>query len=300
MKSDIFDHLDSFLLWLQVEKSISSNSIQSYSSDLVLFLSFLNETFKIKNPAKVEKMHFVKYLKHLFDNSYKTSSVTRKFSAIRSFFKFLLMEKIIKVNPISELPFPKRHHKIPYTLSIDSVNQLLNFEGLTEPYDIRNETMILLLYSTGLRVSELVSLKLTNIDFNASILRIIGKGDKERIVPIGSQAFNKLEYYIKYTRDSFIKERKTNFVFLTKRGRSMTRQSFWNIIKKRLLACNLSNKVSPHTLRHSFATHMLQNGADLRIIQELLGHSDISTTQIYTHVDKEKLKSIYGNAHPRA
>ena len=224
-------------------------------------------------------------------------SISRTISCLKSFYKFLIIEKIVKTNPTDGLYMPKVKKSLPNVLSVDDVTLLLDVK-LDDDFSYRNKAMLELMYATGLRVSELVELKLSDLDFNDDIIRIMGKGSKERIIPIGDFAKDYLLKYINNHRGNMLKGINTDYVFLNNHGKKMTRQGFFKIIKKLAKDVGISTEISPHTLRHSFASHLLKYGADLRTIQELLGHSDISTTQIYTHVANEELRKNYDEYHP--
>ncbi|MBQ9011887.1 MAG: tyrosine recombinase, partial [Bacilli bacterium] len=224
-------------------------------------------------------------------------TVSRSISTLKSFYKFLLIEKYININPMSNITAPKISKALPKVLSEEEVEKLLDIE-LTDHYSYRNKAMLELMYSSGLRVSELITLNVSDIDLDNDLVRIFGKGSKERIIPIGSYAAKYLKEYLLYHRNSLLKNKTSNYLFLSSRGDKMTRQAFFKILQKLAIKQNIKTNFSPHTLRHSFATHLLKHGADLRSIQELLGHSDISSTQIYTHITNEKLKENFRQSHP--
>ena len=282
--------IDDFLRYLLIDKGYSKNTISSYKQDLNRFSIY----FKIKHIKDINNSDLKEYIKSLNLNE---KSISRTISCLKSFYKFLIIEKIVKTNPTDGLYMPKVKKSLPNVLSIDDVTRLLDVK-LDDDFSYRNKAMIELMYATGLRVSELVELKLSDLDFSQDIIRIMGKGSKERIVPIGDFAKEYLEEYIYKHRGNMLKGITTDYVFLNNHGKKMTRQGFFKIIKKLANESGISAEISPHTLRHSFASHLLKYGADLRTIQELLGHSDISTTQIYTHVANEELRKNYDEYHP--
>jgi integrase/recombinase XerD len=228
-----------------------------------------------------------------------SNSVSRALACIKSFFKFLLKEGIVKDDAANIIESPKLWKKLPYTLNVKEVETLLNAPNVKDPMEARDKACLELMYATGMRVSELVKLKMDDINMDVSFVKCFGKGSKERIVPFGRKAKESLERYLEKSRPQFLKKNISNFLFLTRLSKPMSRQTFWKIIKKYVKVARIKKKVTPHSLRHSFATHILERGADLRIVQEMLGHSDISTTQIYTHVSKDRLKSIHQKFHPR-
>ena len=285
------DLINEFCTYLLIDKNYSKNTIDSYRNDLVMFDKFVNKNINGINDNDIKD-----YLKYLKDNKHNERSIARNTSTLRSFYKFLIISKYIKNNPMDNITSIKLSKKLPDVLTIDEINRILDIK-MTDNYSIRNKAMLELIYASGLRVSELVNLKTYDVDTTDNIVRTMGKGSKERIIPIGEYATNALNSYLSI-RDTFIKREVNDYLFLNNHGKKMTRQGFFKIIKKLARDNNIKKDISPHTLRHSFATHMLNNGADLRTIQELLGHSDISTTQIYTHVSTEKLKNTFESYHP--
>lgn len=247
----------------------------------------------------IEIEHIRSYLANCYRQGVSTRSNARRISALRSFFKFLLVEKLITKNPTELLDLPKPGHTLPKVLTVPEVSRLLAGNSSPSPLDLRNLAMLHLLYASGLRVSELVNLPVSGLNLTASYVRVLGKGSKERIIPFGEQAAEKITNYLKDGRPVLLKGRSSDFFFVTNRAKPMTRLRFWQIIQETVFSAEIRKKISPHTLRHSFATHLLENGADLRSVQLMLGHSDISTTQIYTHVDSGRLKSIHQKFHPR-
>lgn len=287
--------LNDFLIYLSVEKGLSKNTVESYESDLVLFQKSLAK--KKKELARFSKKDIVDFLDIAKNENYSAASSCRFLSSIRGFCRYMLIEKNIKDDPTENLQSPKKWERLPKALSLEDVMALLNSKT-NDSTRLRDSAMIELLYSSGLRVSELVSLKLENVNFEAGFIRVTGKGSKERVVPISERTLKKLKKYIKELRPDLLKNRRSDFLFVTVRGKGMTRQRFWQTIK----ACGKQAglKLSPHTLRHCFATHLLEGGADLRSVQKMLGHSDISTTQIYTKVSTDRVKKVYQQHHPRA
>lgn len=293
--SEIDDLINKFTEYLIIDKKYSENTIKAYNNDLKKFKNF----FKNKDINKINENNIREYLKYLNKENDDTRTISHNISTLRSFYKFLLIEKILKNNPMEYIELPKTKKTLPKTLSIEEIDKLLDI-NLTDSFSYRNKAMLELMYSSGLRVSELINVKIHDIDTSNCIIRIMGKGSKERIVPLGDYAIRYIELYLKEHREKLIKRELNDYLFLNNHGKKMTRQGFFKILKGIAREKNIKTEFSPHTLRHSFATHLLNGGADLRSIQEMLGHSDISTTQIYTHVSKEKLKENYNNFHPHA
>lgn len=294
MKKDI----NWFLHYLAVERGLSVNTLKSYSGDLVSFGTFLREAKGI-DFGTAEKKDIFEYLVHLQELQRTPATIARQLAAIKAFYRFRVFEGIQELNPAQELEPPKLGRRLPKVLTKQEVERLLDAPDLSKPDGIRDKAMLEVLYGTGLRVTELVSLNLEDVSCSSGYVRCLGKGDKERIVPLGSVGVFFVEKYIWHARGMFVK-RTTDALFLNQRGDRLTRQGCWKIIKKYVHISGIKAEVTPHTLRHTFATHLLQNGADLRSVQEMLGHSDISTTQIYTHLSPGKLREIYDSAHPRA
>lgn len=284
------DMINKYLDYLEFERKLSSNTIASYKNDL----KSLDSYFKNKL-LKVSYNDLQKYLSTLKDLNAR--SVAHHITVINSFYNFLLNEELIKENPCLNLVSPKIPKKLPTFLTEDEVDNLLNINLIT-PYDYRNKAMLELLYATGLRISELCNLKITDVDIHNCFVRVYGKGSKERIVPVTDLALKYLEMYVKTYRPIILKNTISDYLFISNSLTNISRQGFFKIIKKECKRAGISKNVSPHVLRHSFATHLLKHGADLRVIQELLGHEDISTTQIYAHLVNDKLKKDY-EFHPR-
>lgn len=288
-----------FFHFLQVERGLSDNTLKSYKRDISSYIDHL-KTNERASWNEVTRSDIVSYLYNLKDSGKSSSTIARTISSLRQFHHFLLREDLVNHDATLHIESPKKERKLPDVLSIDEVDKLLEIKADT-PLSIRNKAMLELIYATGLRVSELVTLKTNDLHLTMGFVRCFGKGAKERIVPLGDVAQKAVEDYLKYSRQSLLKKnREEHILFLNQHGRPMTRQGFWKILKKLADEANITKDITPHTLRHSFATHLLENGADLRAVQEMLGHSDISTTQIYTHVTKTRLKDMYKSFHPRA
>ena len=287
------DHIiRSFLDSLYIEKGLSKNTVSSYENDISSFLSWLNK--KQINYQQVSGKNINEFISNLFNSGLKSSSINRKISSIKHFYLFLSKKKIIKYSPADEIETPKQEKYLPISMSEDEVERLLSSPNSNRIIERRDKAMIEILYATGMRISELVNLKLTDVDFNRSVLKVFGKGSKERLVPYGEKAAEALDIYLRDRKRSDSKN-----IFLSNRGSQITRGAFWQRIKIYIKRENLKSSISPHTLRHAFATHLLNRGADLRSVQILLGHSDLSTTQIYTHIAKQRLGEILKKHHPR-
>ena len=287
------DHLiDSFLDSLYIEKGLSNNTVSSYRNDIKSFLLWIDKNSF--NPLSINDSDANNYISKLFRDGLKSSSVNRKISSIKSFYTFLQKKKIIMKSPIADIVMPKQEKYLPISMSEEEVERLLNSPDLNIEIERRDKAIIELLYATGMRISELTNLKLTDIDINRSVLKVFGKGSKERLVPFGEKAAESISLYLKDRKDLKSKE-----IFLSNRGTKISRGAFWQRIKIYIKRENLKISISPHTLRHAFATHLLNRGADLRSVQILLGHSDLSTTQIYTHIAKQRLGEILKKHHPR-
>jgi len=290
--------VDQYINYLLVEKGLSDNTIESYSSDLALYLEFLKKN-RIKNIADADTALILKHLSALMDSGLGAKSRTRHLVTLRGFYRFLMQEKIVEHNPSKIIDLPKSGLKLPDVLSVEEVKKLLNICDIKKPKGIRDAAMIELLYAAGLRVSELVNVKLQNVSLEAGFVRVFGKGSKERLVPIGLYAKEKIDHYIKSSRPLLLKNMVSQYLFIARAGKPMTRQGFWKQLKKYVLITGIKKRITPHSLRHSFASHLLEGGADLRAVQIMLGHVDISTTQIYTHVAKKRLKEMHEKYHPR-
>lgn len=289
-----------YVAYLSSEKMKSKNTIEAYRSDILNYLYYLENHIAIKSINDVNTEHILDYLKYLKKLGYSSTSSSRELSALKSFHKFLYLEHYTTSNPAITISAPKIDKKLPTVLSVDEVMRLLSILNTDTPYNARNQAMIEVMYGTGLRVSELVNLKLNELHLTSKMISTTGKGSKERIVPINDYASKILREYIINYRPLLLKKGKDqSYVFLNNLGEPLSRQSFFLILKRLAKEAGIEKEISPHTLRHSFATHLLERGTDLRYIQEMLGHEDISTTQIYTHLSKQKLKDVYSHAHPR-
>ena len=281
-----------------VEKGLARNTVEAYSRDLARWSEFLVAR-KVGFWQDAESLHLRSYLSALRREGLSARSIARHVVSLRRFYRFLQTEGIIKDNPVPSSFWTLRGSKLPQTLSADDVRKLLAQPDPQEPLGVRDQAMLELLYATGLRVSELIALQTSQINFQGNFLTVKGKGSKVRAVPFGKWARQKLLDYIQGTRPRLSKGRASAFVFINRSGRPLTRQGFWKLIRGHALAAGIEKRVTPHTLRHSFATHLLERGADLRSVQSMLGHADISTTQIYTHVNGARLKEVHRRYHPR-
>jgi len=286
---------------LRIEKNLSTNSIVSYKADLNRYINFLFNIESIKNLNSIRQIHIRNFIRYLNDQNLSSSSINRSFSSIRSYHKFLSGEEKMSHNPTQLLEPPKQSKKLPKVLSVQEINEIINSVNLESPMGYRDIAILETLYSAGLRVSELCALEMNNILSDSSMLRVLGKGNKERFVPLGSKVIKLIDDYCKHDRSKLVDKKKSDGnIFLSKNGKQLTRMTIFNIMKKWTQISGINKDISPHTFRHSFATHLLEGGADLRSVQEMLGHSDISTTQIYTHLDNEYLKEVHQTFHPRA
>ncbi len=290
-----------FANYLKLERSLSDNSVQAYVRDVAKLKQFIDISNLDISPQKVTTQIIQDFLKYIGDLELSSYSQSRMLSGIKSFFAFLEYEEIIDENPALLIDSPKLGRKLPEVLNVTEIEQILEAIDHSTDEGQRNRAMLEVLYSSGLRVSELINLKLSNIYFDIGFLRIIGKGNKERLVPIGKSALKYLEIYIQEVRPKIEKKPGfENFAFLNRRGKSLTRVMIFTIIKDLTQKAGIQKNVSPHTFRHSFATHLVEGGADLRAVQEMLGHESITTTEIYTHLDREYLKQIIQEFHPRS
>jgi len=290
--------IDTFLSYLSVERGLAQNTIISYQSDLNSYIDFLTGR-SIDTLSRVTKNDIVNFMLFQKDKGLAANSIARRLAAVKVFHRFLVRERILKADPTSLIDSPKLWKKIPEVLSLNEVNTLLNQPNIREKLGLRDKAILETLYATGMRVSEAVNLKLANINLDIGFLRCIGKGNKERVIPMGKKAIISLKRYLAVSRPHLLKKKESEFLFLNRFGKKISRQSLWKLIKKYAKAARIKKPIRPHILRHSFATHLLERGADLRSVQEMLGHSDISTTQIYTHINKERLKTIHKMFHPR-
>ncbi|WP_334332539.1 MULTISPECIES: site-specific tyrosine recombinase XerD [unclassified Companilactobacillus] len=295
----MIDTIADYARYLRLDRGLSQNTIVSYQQDLLEFSSFLEK----KNLSFYPEDHFVVTEFFVSQDKAKKSKTSqmRMFSSLRRFYQWMELIDKIHANPMNELDAPKKGTHLPVVLSMDEVNSLIESPDVTTPLGIRDRTIFEVMYATGLRVSELVNLSMDDLHLDIPLIKTLGKGDKERLLPIGDTAITWLKKYFVETRQPLVeKYGQQKEVFLNFRGKKLTRQSIWRMIKKYIAQVGIKKDVTPHTLRHSFATNLLENGADLRVVQELLGHSDISTTQIYTHVNQTRMKQVYNKSFPRA
>jgi len=292
-------HFQDYLTMLRVERNLSPRTLEAYQRDLKHYLSFIIDK-DIISLSNISEMHIREYIRSLNEKGLAASSIARIFSSIRSYHKFLSAENFVNENPTLILTSPKAPKKLPHVLMEEEISAIINAVVETFQYAKRDKAIIEMLYSCGLRVSELCALSLNNLYLNDDMIRIMGKGSKERLLPVGGRAKNFLNDYLIHCRPGIQKDKGSSSVFLSRNGNPLTRAMINNILRKWSQVAGINKSVSPHTLRHSFATHLLEGGADLRFVQALLGHSDISTTQIYTHLDKHHLKEVYQTHHPRS
>ncbi|MDG1162251.1 MAG: site-specific tyrosine recombinase XerD [Burkholderiales bacterium] len=284
-------------LWL--EDGLSRNTLESYRRDLHLFSVWLIKKTNVRDLLIVKNEHILSYLAYCFDCNKKPRTTARCLSVLKRFYQFFVREGRLQLDPTLNIEAPKITRGLPSILVEEDVTRLIESPDPTTPTGLRNRAMLETLYSSGLRVSELVPLKLNQVNLSDGVIRVLGKGSKERVLPLGEEAVDWLTRYVQSGRAIILSQKLSDAIFVTNRGTSMSRQAFWNLIQKYVVISGIKKKVSPHTLRHAFATHLLNNGADLRSVQLLLGHSDVSTTQIYTHVARERLKQLHQQHHPR-
>ncbi|HHV78109.1 MAG TPA: site-specific tyrosine recombinase XerD [Firmicutes bacterium] len=290
--------IDEFIDYLGSEKGLAVNTLESYGRDLKQYQDYLRSdgaSIQAVSRAKV-----IDYLLYLQKQGKATATIARRLAALRAFYQFLVREKRLDHDPTADLESPKLERRLPSVLTVKEVETLLKQPSPNDPAGLRDRAMLELLYATGIRVSELISLDVSNVDLAMQFLRCTGKGSKERIIPVGSIATKAVREYITLGRPKLVPDQNESALFVNHHGKRLTRQGFWKIVKKYAAKARINKDITPHTLRHSFATHLLENGADLRSVQEMLGHADISTTQVYTHLTKGRLKEVYSRAHPRA
>jgi integrase/recombinase XerD len=292
------EHIRRFLLFIELEKSLSDNTLASYEYDLKKYKDFI-DIYKLHSFADVEEMHIEKFLAYLRKDN-KASTGARILSSLKQFYDYLINRGDAEINPFENFDSPKLSRKLPDILSYNEIEKILNQIEVNESLGLRDRAIIETMYACGLRVSELLGLKTTNVYPEDNVVRVFGKGSKERIVPIGKEALEWIKLYLKNTRSSIANSRSEDYLFLNWRGGKLSRMAIWDILNKYAVKAKIEKKIHPHMLRHSFATHLLEGGADLRAIQEMLGHADISTTQIYTQVDITYLKEVHQTFHPRA
>lgn len=304
MSNQLTNGIDSFLNYLSVERGLAANTLESYARDLQRYLIF-HEQLSVTTMDNVTQRSIISFFLNLKDEGLGVRSRARMLATLRGFHTFTINEGVSSYNPLTNLETPRILHTLPDTLCVDDVEKLLNIHDDGSPLTRRDKAMLELLYATGLRVSELVGLRHADLHLRSGYLRTFGKGSKQRIVPIGAIATDSIMLYLEQVRSKLaqpkgVRRGDSGYLFLNRSGNGLTRQGFWKMIKRRALQAGITTNVTPHTLRHSFATHLLENGADLRVVQTLLGHVDIATTQIYTHVSREHVKRVHKQFHPRS
>ena len=293
------EELNDYLHYLTIERGLSLNTRKSYERDLAQYLHFLEEK-KITAWQDVDRFIVISYLEKMHDEKKAPATVTRMITSLRRFHQFLRQERITDHDPMQHIDTPKKAQKLPSTLSLKEVERLIEAPDTTKNLGIRDRAILEVMYATGMRVSELIGLKLSDLHLSLGLVQTIGKGDKERIIPLGDYAIQWLERYLDEVRPLLVKDANEVQVFVNNHGSGLSRQGIWKNLKQLVRDAGITKEVTPHTLRHSFATHLLENGADLRTVQELLGHADISTTQIYTHITKKRMTDVYKQHFPRA
>lgn len=289
-----------YLHYLQIERGLSLNTRKSYERDLHKYLAFLQDQ-KVNSWQEIDRYILMEYLQTLHNENSSSATIIRMISSLRGFHQFLRQERLTDHDPMQHIDSPKKAQKLPSTLSVEEVTMLIETPDTTKPLGIRNRTILEVMYATGLRVSELVELKIGDLHLAMGLLQTLGKGDKERIIPLGDYAIQWIEKYLEEARPLLVKKHHgETHLFVNNHGRPLSRQGVWKNLKQIVREAGIDKNITPHTLRHSFATHLLENGADLRIVQELLGHADISTTQIYTHITKQRMADVYKQHFPRA
>lgn len=293
--------LEDYLVFLKIEKGLSLNTVESYERDLLHYISYLNK-YSVKNWEEIDRYLLLSFFNDERQSEKSDNTIIREFSSLRKFHQFLKQEGYTQEDPMLYVQTPKKSETLPKIISMNQVERLLNSPDTTKPLGIRDRAIIEVLYATGLRISELIELTTDEIHLSMKLIQVVGKGNKERLIPIGEMGTYWLDYYMKNARPHLIKkaEKDTAIIFLNAKGSPLSRQGVWKKLKQLSREAGIQYSITPHTLRHSFATHLLENGADLRVVQELLGHSNISTTQIYTHITKHRLKDVYSKYHPRA
>jgi|TARA_Y100000766_G_C18793612_1_gene549464 integrase/recombinase XerD len=289
--------IETFLDSLWLEKNLSQNTLESYKNDLNKFRNFLEKNNK--SVLKADHFLILSFLSFLLDKGFSSKTVSRNISSLKSFFKYLISVEHIKINPMLNIDAPKSGLFLPTTLTVEETQQILDAPNELRPIEMRDKAMLYTLYATGMRISELISLNMHNVDLTRGSVQVIGKGGKERLIPLTNDAITMIKKYLTNARDKLSKGKDHNNIFVSTHGKQISRHSFWHRIKAYLKKVDVKKEVHPHTLRHAFATHMLNNGADLRSVQLLLGHSDLATTQIYTHVAQAEVKNLHKKHHPR-
>ena len=302
--SDFESALKQYLRFVQVEKGLAKNSVLSYKNDLERYLRFVSRDLQIHQLGGITVTHIENFLMELLSMELSVSTIARNISSIRSFHEFIVVEKLADANPAELVELPKKAKKLPEVLTAIEVEQIIDSADRTHSVGVRDAAILETLYASGMRVSELTNLEIDDLYFEIGFLKVIGKGNKERLVPMGELAQKAVEHYVENARNEFLNSKKPekskNRVFINQRGGPLSRMSIWNIVNKYAQKAGIEKNVYPHIFRHSFATHLLEGGADLRAVQEMLGHSSIITTEIYTHVDRSLLHQIHKEFHPRA
>ncbi len=291
--------LKEYLGVLKLEKNLSPNTVVSYKNDITALIRFLEDR-KITDPSNVSHRHLTDFFKSLYEMGLSSTSAARYYSSIKGFFKYLYLSNYIKDNPVEKVASPKLNKNLPEVLTVAEVDAILDRPDTRDKLGLRDKAILELFYACGLRVSELINIKISSLSFSEQVIRVTGKGSKERLVPIGRSAIEWIEQYLKRSRTLLEKKMKSeNYLFLNSRGTKLSRMGIWKIVGRYAEEAGINREVHPHTFRHSFATHLLEGGADLRAVQEMLGHADISTTQIYTHIDRDFIKQVHKQFHPR-
>jgi len=294
---DIF--LKEYLTVLKLEKNLSDNTVASYRNDIACLIKYLDDD-NITDPSQVTYNNIASFFKSLSAAGLSAGSAARYFSSVKGFFNYLLLSHYIKNNPVEKVPPPKLEKNLPGVLSVNEVESVLKLPDVNDSLGLRDKALLELLYACGTRVSELINIKIADLFFDDEIIRVFGKGSKERLIPIGSSAINWVNVYLVKARPLLEKKMKSeNILFLNSRGTKLSRMGVWKIVSRYSTEAGITKEVHPHTFRHSFATHLIEGGADLRAVQEMLGHADISTTQIYTHIDRDYIKQVHKQFHPR-
>ncbi len=293
-------YINGFKAYLQLEKSLSANSVDAYLHDVTKLTQFMESIGLNVGPDKLELFHFQLFLKWITELGMTSSSQARVISGLKAFYRYLLLENMVSADPTANIDSPRKGLKLPVTLSVGEIDQLIGRLDLSKPEEKRNKAMLETLYGCGLRVSELINLKISNLFFQEGFIKVTGKGDKERLVPIGGVARKEILFYLANLRPGIpVKKGQEDVLFLNRRGKGLSREMVFTIIKRLATQTGIKKKISPHTFRHSFATHLVEGGADLRAVQEMLGHESITTTEIYTHLDRDYLRSTVIQFHPR-
>ncbi|MDM5331152.1 site-specific tyrosine recombinase XerD [Neobacillus sp. CF12] len=295
------NHLKNFMQFLLVEKNMAKNTLLSYERDLKNYLRYLKNVERIETLDHAQRVHIIQFLTFLKEQGKSAKTLARHVASIRAFHQFLLRDQATKQDPSVLIDTPKSERTIPKVLSLEEVEKLLEAPNGQGHFVLRDKAMLEILYGTGIRVSELIQIDVDHVNVMLGFVTVTGKSDKERIIPIGGPAAEALKRYLEHGRPYFLQENHSDYaLFLNHQGRRLTRQGFWKILKKLAKEAGIQSELTPHTLRHSFATHLIENGADLKAVQEMMGHADISTTQIYTQITKTRLKDVYSKFHPRA